>query len=62
MQGDVKAQPPPGIEVRRWVIQQLKLRLDYLKLIASRGYDVKDEIPKLENEIKESEQQLEPNI
>jgi hypothetical protein len=59
MQSNVETWLSHKSEVSWRVVQQLKLRLGYLKLIESRGYDVKDEIPRLEIEIKEIEQRLE---
>ncbi len=46
-------------DVQRWLITQLKRRLEYLIMISGRGYNVEAvEISKLEEEIKEAEDKL----
>lgn len=46
-------------DVQRWLITQLKRRLEYLIMISGRGYNVEAaEISNLEKEIKEAEDKL----
>lgn len=46
-------------DVQRWLITQLKRRLEYLIMISGKGYNVEAaEISNLEKEIKEAEDKL----